>query len=128
MVIAIVAIVIFFVIVFALRHVMLKRHAETDPQKRKGVVKNADIISLGALIVSIAVTGIYPFLQSPLLDYSVQQVGKTIQIKISNDGLVAAKHVIVSIDTSIYNIPIDLSFTKFESTPFLAYNLNNSNK
>jgi hypothetical protein len=165
MVVAFVTTVIFFVVVLSLRHFLRMTDVDqaTDKQ-RKGVIQNADIISLGALIVSIVVTGILPFLQSPLLDYTATTLNSTrtgqehtnstkslsitqqqpypniimpyvyIQshqqhnntqtynatIKISNDGLVAAKNVIISIGAD------DYTFTRFKSTPFLSSHLNDN--
>jgi hypothetical protein len=141
MVVAFVTTVIFFVIVLSLRHFMRMKETTFDKdsaKKRKGVIQNADIISLGALIVSIVVTGILPFIQSPLLDYTASikpnnndtasikpnkiVANDTVSIKISNDGLVTAKDVIISIDADNPN----LNWTPFKSKPFLA-SLNNDN-
>lgn len=134
MVVAFVTTVIFFVIVLSLRHIMRMGETTFDKdsaKKRKGVIQNADIISLGALIVTIVVTGILPFLQNPLLDYtaSINPVkhnkivaNDTASIKISYDGLVTAKDVIIS----IYADNPNLNWTPFKSKPFLA-SLNNSN-
>ena len=80
MVIAFVTTVIFFVIVLSLRHVMRMNettHDKHSEKKRKGVIQNADIISLAALIVSIIVTGIY---ESALIESNKARIQKTLMI------------------------------------------------
>jgi len=160
MVVAFITTVIFFVIVLSLRHTLKMKKVDQGPG-RKGLIQNADIISLGALIVSIVVTGILPFLQNPLLDYTVTANSTTTRpsqniqsnqqynnnpiyhyivitqpiqsnhktatyiasIQIRNDGLVAAKNVIISM---VHNTKDDYTFFPFESIPYLYSRLNDS--
>jgi hypothetical protein len=86
---------------------------QTTSQKLMG---QADTIALGSLILSIVVTGILPFLLSPLLDYSAspQENGTKLTITMTNLGLASANNIMGSVSAK------NVTFSNFESQPFLA--------
>lgn len=85
-----------------------------------------DAIALGTLIITIATTGLFPFLINPMLDYIVnfeREEMPNIQdynIEVTNWGLSPANNVILSMTSANTN------FFNFTSEPFLG-NLTTSN-
>jgi hypothetical protein len=93
-----------------------------------GPIGPADKLTLVGLVVTITVTGIYPFIQSPLLDYRIRDAGpdekdiKTFKVDVHNYGLSPAKDVVISIDS------YKAKFVNMTSKPILPIIQNISNK
>lgn len=83
-----------------------------------------EVISLATLFLTLVVSGLYPFIVSPILDYEVsyERLGKPksdIQgylISVTNWGLSPAKNVIFSLTSD------NVRFYNFTSQPFLGNN------
>ena len=119
--------VLFFVILG-----MLYKYSVIQDRDRSGKIvkksiktgKKIDIansISLSSLIVTLVVSGIYPFLQNPLLDYNVNQVGEgqianteKVKVTVSNYGIVSAKNTVFSMSSN------NVKFTDFVPQPYLS--------
>src|SRR5215203_1641473 len=133
--------IIFFIIIFSLRKYhglrdSVVKAGNGEERKNRESLNKADAIALGGLIIGIVVTGLYPFLQAPLVDYSVtlsnipsNNDSKEINIVLENFGLDSAKNVIVSLNIiDELNRQIDrVNFIKFKSMPFISTYLNQSN-
>ena len=82
---------------------------EKGTEKEKlGIEEKLTIVTI---IITIVVTGFYPFIQKPILDFSLDNDIKEdtkFTIKIVNRGLATANNVIVSINSSLYINDIQL--------------------
>jgi hypothetical protein len=118
----IIATAVFTVILFGLW--WFKAHRK-KPKQTTGI-DFEDVISMGTLIVTLIVSGVYPFFINPMLDYMVNYVGNEkpnileYNIDITNWGLSAANNVILSMTSD------NTKFYGFTSEPFLG-NLTRSN-
>jgi hypothetical protein len=84
-------------------------------------------LSIGALIVTLMIVMVTPFVQLPILDYNTSNPVLTgtenderVDITIANYGIVSAKHVTVSLQAD------NVKFAGFTSKPLLSTNLNSS--
>jgi hypothetical protein len=114
---------------------MRKPAVKKDDANQKGKSNDAneeekldvtDAISLGSLIITIAASGLYPFLINPVLDYEVNYIREErpniqeYKVDLTNWGLSPANNVILSMTSS------NAKFFNFTSEPFLG-NLTGSN-
>ncbi len=75
------------------------------------------------IILTVIFTGIYPFIQKPLLDYSIVddiRDDSKFGIKLINRGFDTANDVIISLN------PTGNSFKTFTLEPFINHHINNS--
>jgi hypothetical protein len=112
---------IFVAIIFSYR-VFLKnttdyRVGDKAATKTGKLIGLGDGIALLTLILGIIGTGLFPTIQSPLLDYSADLSSNNptnLTIDIDNLGLASANNVIVSV------IADNVNFSNSQSTPYLA--------
>jgi hypothetical protein len=122
-IIALVTTALFTIIIFSYRQ-FLKRTEEdrkkisADGKKTKTtqILGAADAIALGTLILGIIGTGLFPTIQSSLLDYStdISENGKKLTVSIRNLGLAPANNVFASVSAD------GITFSNLESEPFLS--------
>ena len=76
------------------------------------------------IILTVIFTGIYPFIQKPLLDYSIVddiRNDSKFGIKLINRGFDTANDVIISLNST------GNSFKTFTLEPFINHTINNNN-
>ena len=116
---------LFAFIIFSYRIFIKRTSQHRGKQTREGTaVSLADSVALMTLILGVIVTGLLPVIQSPLIDYSadLSSNNTALEIDVSNLGLAAANHVIVSV------VADNVDFYESREEPFLAnhFKVNNS--
>jgi hypothetical protein len=94
--------------------------SDLDNREASNKAPLADSIALAGLFITLTVTGIYPFLQSPLLDYTLIPIGnesnniQKYSLEVSNWGLASAKNALFSLQSD------NVRFLEFKPQPFLS--------
>jgi len=133
--IALVILVIFISILLIYRHYFKLKHHSSKPlspsnKNEKSVNKENtrkldldEKLTIIGIILTVIFTGIYPFIQKPLLDYSIVDYNTTdneFGIKVINRGFDTANDVIISLT------PDGNSFKNFTIKPFINHTFNNN--
>ena len=132
--IALVIFVIFISILLIYRHYFKLKHqpsksSSLNKNEKPANMKNTQKLDLDekltiiGIILTVIFTGIYPFIQKPLLDYSIVddiRDDSKFGIKLINRGFDTANDVIISLN------PTGNSFKTFTLEPFINHHINNS--
>jgi len=132
--IALVIFIIFISILLIYRHYFKLKHqpsksSSLNKNEKPANMKNTQKLDLDekltiiGIILTVIFTGIYPFIQKPLLDYSIVddiRDDSKFGIKLINRGFDTANDVIISLNST------GNSFKTFTLEPFINHHINNS--
>jgi hypothetical protein len=106
------------------KSVDMENTAELGTSDKLPKLDFSDKLTIIGIILTVIFTGIYPFIQKPILDYSViyDENGNDSKfgIKVINRGFATANDVIISLKSS------GDSFKTFTLEPFMNHTVNNS--
>ena len=114
---------------FKLKHQPSKSSTSLNKNEKPANMKNTQKLDLDekltiiGIILTVIFTGIYPFIQKPLLDYSIVddiRDDSKFGIKLINRGFDTANDVIISLNST------GNSFKTFTLEPFINHHINNS--
>ena len=113
---------------FKLKYQLSKSSTSTKNEKSANMnnTQKLDLdekLTISGIMLTVIFTGIYPFIQKPLLDYSIVddiRDDSKFGIKLINRGFDTANDVIISLN------PTGNSFKTFTLEPFINHTINNS--